>query len=119
MMHYHHQGQFTPHFLIEKRRTSSRRDRFFRLPTVLAQNDPFLRRLYSVVSLVLDDHPYPATPEQFHQRTLEIKQNVQNLNLSPDQNNFLRRLMKETGVSLVNLFKNKKIFFFFFLIFFI
>jgi hypothetical protein len=106
-MHHHHQGQFipfTPQFSTQRRRNPSRHDGFFRLPTVLAQNDPFLRRLYSVVSLVLDDHPYPATPEQFQKRTLEIKNNVENLNLSPDQNSFLRRLIKETGVSLVNLF---------------
>ena len=59
-----------------RRKIPSRHDRFFHLPTVLAENDPFLRRLYSVVSLVLDDHPYPATPNNFKRRTAEIKQNV-------------------------------------------
>lgn len=107
MMLYPHQGQFVPfnrRFSNTKQRVLSRQDRFFHLPTVLAQNDPFLRRLYSVVSLILDDHPYPATPQQFSQRTREIQHNVAGLNLPPDQMNFLGRLMKETGVTLVNFY---------------
>lgn len=100
--HHHHQGLTIPRrsrYPVRKHR----QDRFFRLPTVIAQNDVFLRRLYSVVSFYLDDHPYPSTPNEFHHRTREIKQNVRDLNLSPEQEQFLRRLMKETGVSLVRI----------------
>ena len=104
--HRHRQGLSMPissHYWVRKFRRSSHRDRFFRLPTVLAQNDIFLRRLYSAVSFYLDDHPYPSTPEDFLRRTHEIKQNVRDLNLSPEQNQFLQQLKTETGVSLVNL----------------
>ena len=100
--HHHHQGLSIPRnsrYPIRKHR----RDQFLRLPTVIAENDVFLRRLYSVVSFYLDDHPYPSTPDEFRWRTREIKQNVRDLNLSPEQEQFLRRLMKETGVSLVRI----------------
>jgi len=98
-MYYRHQGQFIP-----KRKFLFRQDQFFHLPTTIAVNDPFLRRLYSVVALVLDDHPYPSTPQQFAQRTIEIEENIRRLNLAPDQLKFLRRLMKETGITLVNFY---------------
>ena len=91
-----------PRFSNPKRKVLSHRDSFFHLPTTLAQNDPFLRRLYGVVSYYLDDHPYPSTREEFERRTFEIKQNVRDLNLRPDQQTFLERLMSETGVTLVN-----------------
>lgn len=100
--HHYHQGLSIPRssrYPIRRHR----RDQFFRLPTVMAQNDVFLRRLYSVVSFYLDDHPYPSKPDEFRRRTREIKQNVHDLNLSPEQEQFLRRLMKETGVSLVRI----------------
>jgi len=107
MIHYSHQRQFKPftHQLsTSKRKYSSRHDRVFHLPTIIAQNDPFLRRLYGVVALILDDHPYPSTPEEFNRRTEEIKRNVQDLNLSPYELNFFHRLIKETGVTMVHFF---------------
>ncbi len=118
MRNHHNQGQFIPvisHHRISKQKRSIPRDRFFHLPTVLAVNDPFLRRLYSAVSYVLDDHPYPSTPKEFHHRTHEIKHEIRNLTLSPDQHQFLQRLMKETGVTLVNFFSKKKFFVLFFI----
>lgn len=104
--HRHYQGLSIPmssRYWVRKSRRFPYQDRFFRLPTVLAQNDIFLQRLYSVVSFYLDDHPYPSTPEDFHRRTYEIKQNVRDLNLSPEQHQFLQRLKSETGVSLVTI----------------
>jgi hypothetical protein len=103
MIRYTHQGQFTR----PRKKIVYYHDRFFLLPTVLAENDPFLRRLYGVVYRVLDDHPYPETSADFKRRTEEIKQNIRDLNLSPDQHNFLRRLMSDTGVTLVSFFYNK------------
>jgi hypothetical protein len=90
--------------LQPKRKIISHQDQFFHLPTTIALNDPFLRRLYSVVSFVLDDHPYPATREDFQRRTYEISKNIQDLNLSSQQLKFLRRLMTDTGVTLVSIF---------------
>ena len=86
---------------ITTRRPASSRDQFFHLPTVLAENDPFLRRFYSLVLLVLDDHPYPKTGAEYARRTFEIQRNVRGLNLPSSQLRFLRRLTEETGVSLV------------------
>lgn len=94
-MHRQHQRPITT------RRTASHRDQFFHLPTVLAENDPFLRRFYSLVLFVLDDHPYPKTSEEYARRTSEIQRHVRDLNLPPSQLRFLRRLTEETGVSLV------------------
>lgn len=76
---------------------------------MLAQNDPFLRRLYSFVSNVLDDHPYPSTKEEYNRRIYEIQRNVENLNLPPEQYQFLQRLMEETGVNLVDLWQGSHI----------
>ncbi len=109
-MHSSYQGRFPPfrpRFSRSKRNFSSRHDQFFHLPTTLAENDPFLRRLYGFVEYVLDDHPYPTTPAVFQQRTREIKKNIRDLNLPPYQQNFLRRLMSETGVTLVHFIRNK------------
>ena len=116
MIRSSHQRQYIPppsRSSKSRRKISYYNDRFFHLPTVLAVNDPFLNRLYGAVSNVLDDHPYPETTEDFRRRTAEIKQNVQNLNLSADQQGFLRRLMTETGVTLVSFFyaKNYLIYF--------
>lgn len=98
---------------ISKSKRSFHRDRFFYLPTVLALNDPFLRRLYSIVAFHLDDHPYPSTEKEFNRRTYQIQRNIQDLNLSPEQHQFLQRLMIETGVTLVAFFfyVNSSIFF--------
>jgi hypothetical protein len=108
-MHYHYQGQFiryTPQYAKRKQKSSSNYDQlpFFHLPTELAENDPFLRGLYSFVIFALDDHPYPSTSAEFYRRTFEIRKNVRDLNLEPSQGRFLKRLMEETGVSLVNFF---------------
>ncbi len=93
---------------VPKYKRSVPRDRFFHLPTALAVNDPFLRRLYGVVIDVLDDHPYPSTPDEFRLRTREIKRDVQNLNLPPDQQQFIQRIMSDTGVSVVSIFLGTK-----------
>ncbi|CAF1102395.1 unnamed protein product [Rotaria sp. Silwood1] len=112
MTHYPHQDLRLPHihsFSISKQKASSRHDRFFRLPTTIAQNDPVLRPLYNVISLVLDDHPYPSTREKFHRRTYEIQQNVRDLNLSPVKQKFLHRLITETSVTLVDLWQGSHV----------
>ncbi|CAF1533020.1 unnamed protein product [Adineta steineri] len=113
MLHHHpHQGLPFPiavRFLKPKRKLTSHQDRFFHLRTTIALNDPFLRRLYSVVSLVLDDHPYPSTRDEFQRRTYEIDKNIQELNLSSHQSKFLRRLMNETGISLVDLWQGSHV----------
>jgi len=112
MRNHRSQGQFIPltsRYRVPKQNRSIHRDRFFHLPTVIAENDPFLRRLYGVVSYVLDDHPYPSTPKEFRHRTHEIKHEIRNLNLDSDQQQFLRRLMTETGVTLVNFFSKKNV----------
>jgi hypothetical protein len=95
-MHRHHQRP------VARRKPALHRDQLFHLPTVLAQNDPFLRRLYSVVLFILDDHPYPHTREQHARRTSEIEKKIRDLNLLPSQLRFLHRLSEETGVSLVS-----------------
>lgn len=106
MIQYPRQGLTVSnvHFPIRtKRNISSRQDKFFHLPTVIAEKDPFLQRLYHVVTLVLDDHPYPSTQKEFYRRTYEIEQNVQDLNLSLTQYRFLDRLRIETDISQVRL----------------
>ena len=109
-MQYHtHQGQFilsNSQFSRRQRIVSSHRNDHFHLPTTIAQNDPFLRRLYHVVAVILDDHPYPSTPEEFDRRTQQIKENIQDLHLTLSQHKFLRRLIKETDVTLVNIFSH-------------
>ncbi|UJR14011.1 hypothetical protein I4U23_001010 [Adineta vaga] len=92
-----------------KQRYPSHHDKFFHLPTTIALNDPFLRRLYSVVSLVLDDHPYPSTREEFSRRTHEIERNVRELHLTSNQMKFLQRLVAETGITLVDLWQGSHI----------
>ncbi|CAF3018341.1 unnamed protein product [Rotaria sp. Silwood2] len=112
MIHYPHQGLRHPNTRSSstpKRKISYRHDRFFHLPTTIAENDPVLRRLYSIVSLVLDDHPYPSTRQEFYRRTSEIQRNVRNLNLSPMKQKFLHRLMSETDVTLVDLWQGSHI----------
>ena len=91
--------------MMTTRKYSHRGDRFPHLPTVLAQNDPFLRRLYGAVSFIIDDHPYPTTQEEFQRRDGEIRWKLRALNLNPGQQKFLRRLETETSVSLVGLLR--------------
>lgn len=79
------------------------RDGFFHLPTVLAANDPFLRRLYGVVSDVLDDRPYPKNSIEYEKRTLEIQHEISRRHFSTSERKFLNRLQVETGVELVKL----------------
>ncbi|CAM4887464.1 unnamed protein product [Rotaria socialis] len=112
MIHYSHRGLRIPNMynhLKLKRKIASHRDRFFHLPTTIAENDPFLRRLYSVVYLVLDDHPYPSTQEEFYHRTYQIQRNIRDLNLVPSQHKFLNQLMAETSVNLVDLWQGSHI----------
>jgi hypothetical protein len=108
MIHYPHQGLRNSHSSKPRRKLFYHHDQFFHLPTVIAENDPFLRRVYSAVSLVLDDHPYPVTQQDFTRRTYEIQQNLRELNFSPSQLKFLDRLMTETRVNLVSLLTIKK-----------
>ncbi|CAF1544652.1 unnamed protein product [Adineta ricciae] len=112
MMHHRHHRQLLHKSASptkSRQRFPSNNDRFFHLPTTIALNDPFLRRLYSVVSLVLDDHPYPSTREEFSRRTLEIEQNVRDLHLPSQQRKFLQRLQVETGISLVDLWQGSHV----------
>ena len=92
------------HLGKQTRKATSRQNQFFHLPTVIAQNDPFIQNIYGVVELVLDDHPYPKTRDDFRRRTYEIEQNIRDLNLSKYQHRFLQDLMFETRVTLVRSF---------------
>jgi hypothetical protein len=90
------------------------------LTKILAQRDPFIqhlqrdpfiqnlqRHVHRVANIILDDHPYPRTSDEFHRRTFEIEKKVRNLNLSPNAQRFLNRLITDTGVSVVSIFIKK------------
>lgn len=107
MLRYPYQGPFvkrTRYTSKQARKFLPRRDKIFHLPTALAENDPFLRNLYGVVTFILDDHPYPSTREEYYQRTYDIQRELQHLHLPPVKQKFLDRLLQETGVTVVSHF---------------
>jgi uncharacterized protein YozE (UPF0346 family) len=89
--------------MYSRQSLANNHDQFY-LTRILAQRDPLLQRLNSIASLVLDDHPYPKSREEFNRRTIEIEKNIKNLKLSSSSQRFLRRLMNETGVNVVSIF---------------